>query len=203
MIPVVGLAGRSGAGKSTVAEYLRTRHRFRELGFSTALKYEIAQQFPNTWRTYVEAAYPFVREPDAIGGAIRSLIWTDRDAFARAFLQEYGAAQRAADRNYWVKAWLRALAALPQWQNVVVPDVRFRNEVDAIRRRGLVVLVTRAEGVRLDGDAATHSTETGLAGWTGWDVTLPNDGTLEDLYHHVETRLVPRLALSPAEAPHG
>ena len=35
---IIGLSGKKGSGKSTVAEYLRKRYDFEELAFATALK---------------------------------------------------------------------------------------------------------------------------------------------------------------------
>jgi hypothetical protein len=60
---------------------------------------------------------------------------------------------------------------------VVVPDLRFRNEVEWLRRLGgLLVKVVRP---RRDGDG--HASETELTAFTGWDLVLTNDGTLAEL----------------------
>ncbi len=63
---------------------------------------------------------------------------------------------------------------------IIIPDVRFMNEVEAIRERdGVLVKVTRP-GVEPRKTVADQA----IAGYCGWDLHVVNDGTLEDLREH-------------------
>lgn len=67
---------------------------------------------------------------------------------------------------------------LPKW---IITDVRFPNEAEAIKeRKGIVVRIERKQP---EGTIGTqHSSETSLDNYTGWDVVVDNNGTLEQLY---------------------
>lgn len=89
-------------------------------------------------------------------------------------------------------------------RGVVIPDVRFRNEVDAIRAAGGKVWRVSREGAGLQGDAAKHQSETDLD-------TIPrdlfahhvsNNRTLESLYSFVDMIVfVDRIAKELAQDP--
>jgi hypothetical protein len=67
---------------------------------------------------------------------------------------------------------------------VVIPDVRFKNEVEAIRAAGgkLVRVVRPKAG--LEGEAALHQSEREMAlmGDELFDLVIQNDSTLDDLF---------------------
>jgi len=67
-------------------------------------------------------------------------------------------------------------------RGVVIPDVRFANELAAIRKAGGRVFRIERQGAGLTGVAAAHASEREQEGFTDADVeTIRNDGTLEDL----------------------
>lgn len=90
-----------------------------------------------------------------------------------AFLQQLGAAMRALDENYWVDCVFLKLEELnPPY--AIVPDVRFPNEADVLKRHG--AFLVKVERFALDGTLyvdpsrpATHESETALDGYTGWN----------------------------------
>lgn len=75
---------------------------------------------------------------------------------------------------------------------IVVPDVRFRNEVDAIKAAGGVVWKILRPGAGLSGAAAQHVSETEQDSVKDeeFDVIFDNAGTLEDLGRLIDTRFV-------------
>lgn len=78
-----------------------------------------------------------------------------------------------------------ALSIAPK--GVAIPDVRFKNEVEAIQRaKGLVVRIVRP-GAGLSGDAGRHVSETEQESVpdSSLDYVLKNDGTLEVLEQRV------------------
>ncbi len=73
-------------------------------------------------------------------------------------------------------------------QHVVIPDVRFQNEIDAIKKAGgYVVRVTRS-GAGLSGSAAAHVSETEGAAIpdTVFSVVIRNEGTIDELVTMVD-----------------
>jgi hypothetical protein len=82
--------------------------------------------------------------------------------------------------NVWVEAlfarWLKK--GRPP---ILIADVRFPNEADALRQRGgAIVLVRRENAGRTDGRSTEHASERGLREIKP-DIIIENDGTLEQL----------------------
>lgn len=98
-------------------------------------------------------------------------------------LQRIGAQVREIDQDHWVKAlYARILEARPQL--VLIPDVRYRNEVAFIKRMGgrLLKVERYQDGApfRDEGRDPTHQSEIELDHYDGWDWTLQNTGTRWD-----------------------
>ena len=73
-------------------------------------------------------------------------------------------------------------------RGVVIPDVRFKNEVKAIRAAGGRVIRMRRGDPKLTGAAGQHSSETeqDQIPEVDLDFTINNEGTLEELYLQVQ-----------------
>lgn len=75
--------------------------------------------------------------------------------------------------------------------NVVIPDVRFKNEINAIKKAGgKVIKIVRGAG--LTGDAGAHQSEVELESIPLSEFTLAVDNTrdLENLYRQLDTLLL-------------
>jgi hypothetical protein len=136
--------------------------------------------------------------------AWKSWLWPGMIQKDGELLQWYGTQFRRAffGEDYWIRQLHRRLDALPQdVPGVVIPDVRFRNEVAYLRALGQsgsphalqrgtpqVVLwkVERPEAP-LDRDAQ-HESEMDLEGYGEWDAVISNDGSLDQLYERVEAQ---------------
>ena len=65
---------------------------------------------------------------------------------------------------------------------IVIPDVRFKNEVQAVKDwGGKAVQIIRPDNDPVSAAHATHASETELDGYSGWDYTIVNDRGLVDL----------------------
>ena len=111
----------------------------------------------------------------------------------RRILQWWGTEyRRAQDPDYWTKAWEAALSELPDRNvHVLVDDVRFHNEVGAVQRNGGVLI--RVERPGFNG-ANDHSSENSLDDFSGWNMILRNDGSLEQFLQKVESEILTLLA---------
>lgn len=88
-----------------------------------------------------------------------------------------------AVRNHvHVDGWVLATFAYytPQ-SNWIITDCRFPNEAEAVKSRGGILI--RVNRARRDtaGRDTNHPSETALDNYAGWDFTVDNNGTLEDL----------------------
>ena len=139
---IVGLVGFIGAGKGTVADLLVERHNFFKESFANSVKDSCAAVFG--WdRAMLEGDTPESRawreQPDQW--------WSDklgREFSPRLALQLMGteAGRDVFHPDLWVHTVLRRCEQAP-YNNYVIADVRFPNEINAIKDSGGVVVRVR------------------------------------------------------------
>jgi hypothetical protein len=142
---IVGLVGFIGAGKGTVADLLVERHDFFKESYANSLKDACSIIFG--WnREMLEGNTPESRawreQPDKW--------WSEklgREFSPRLALQLMGteAGRDVFHPDLWVHTVMRRCEQAP-WNNYVIADVRFPNEIDAIvKSGGKVIRVRRGE----------------------------------------------------------
>lgn len=180
---IVGLSGRIGSGKDVAAQVLVREFGFTILRFSDELKMEVFTRLRRTLGAHLYTSYPMKwdqLDDEGRDREIWALLTERKDAVTRALLQEYGTdVRRADDPEYWVQKWRNRLVGLRYSgvEYVVVPDVRFVNEVQAIQAEGGVLV--RIERPGNPGLPSAHSSETELDRWQGWAAVLINDRSQE------------------------
>lgn len=93
----------------------------------------------------------------------------------RQFLQRLGDAGRTVfGEDFWLN---QALGRAITFDRVVLPDVRYRNEAEAIKNAGGFLIKITRPGHR--GDA--HKSETELVDYDGWDLVIDNNGSVSEL----------------------
>jgi hypothetical protein len=165
IVTLVGIAGKAGAGKDTLANALDEYAKFSVASFAFPLKAGLAMMFDfgiDRWddRDWKEAPL------EGLGISPRRL--------AQTLGTEWG---RMLDPGLWVRAMERQIESYSDTR-VVIPDVRFENEAAFVREHGTLVHVQRSAAT-LDGEAAAHASEAGVAHADG-DLFVYNDGTLEE-----------------------
>ena len=95
---------------------------------------------------------------------------------ARHLLQTLGTewGRDCIDTNFWTGLWTNQVQ---QREKVVVDDMRFVNEVAAVRKLGGQIWEIQRPGIKL---TTKHRSEGGLPG-VQFDRSIVNDGTIEDL----------------------
>lgn len=140
---IVGLVGFAGSGKGTVADVLVDKHRFTKLSFADGVKDCVATLFG--WPRHLLEGDT---EPSRAFREKRDDFWSaklDIEVTPRWALQTMGT---EAGRNvFHEKIWIYSVEKrLTEHKNVVIPDVRFPNEIDFIKaHNGFVVRVIRGE----------------------------------------------------------
>jgi hypothetical protein len=178
---LIGLTGKAQAGKDTVAAHLVNNYGFTRVAFADSL------------REMLYALDPIVAE-DGLGyirlvELVDSLGWDEAKQVpeVRALLQRMGTdAVRAQDENFWVRRACEKIVSAGG--NVVVTDVRFPNEADAIGfMEGTVVEITRP-GAGLAGTNGSHVSESAMERWLDsyFSVQIANDSTLAVLHARVD-----------------
>lgn len=174
----IGIAGRSGAGKDTLAERLVTRHGFVRLAIADPLKELTGRAFD--------------LEREQLWGAGRNVVDTRWALTPRQLYQKVGDALRGCHPEALTRLWLRAVEAhRAVGRHVVTPDIRLPAELDAVRAaNGILWRVERPAQPLPPG--GLHWTETALDARADWDARLLNDGDINALWReadcHIERR---------------
>lgn len=196
---IIGVAGRAGAGKTTIADILVKKHGFVGIALADPMKRFCKElfEFSNAqlWGTADDKAREDERYPRAGGGHLTS----------RYALQTLGTEWgRNCYEGVWVNYCLRTAASIlrgrqydPQYglatifsrffrpSGVVIHDVRFQNEFDAVKAvGGFLIHVTRPTA-GLVGKAAEHLSETEQDGFKDFDFKIDNSGTMKELEEKV------------------
>lgn len=168
---LIGLCGAAGAGKNTVADILG----WRQTSFAAPLYRMLAAMTGMTVRQ--------LQDRDA---KERTIAWLGKSP--RELLQSLGTEwgrQTVAD-DVWIRATLREVRGwLQADEHVVITDVRFTNEAEAIRAAGgRVFRVVRPGVACLAPEAAAHASERGIPDHLV-DAEIVNQGGLDELRHQV------------------
>ncbi len=183
MTKLIGLTGLAGAGKNEAANAL-VGHGWSQDAFANRMRTAMLALDPIVW---ADDYY----EPLRLAELVRDYGWdtTKREyPEVRRLLQKFGteAGREIHGENCWVDALMRdwhRLDGTPVYTNgLVVTDVRFQNEAEAIRSHGgWVIEVVRPGLQRLPGN---HASEAGFDPDL-IDYTIYNDGTIDSLHEEM------------------
>jgi hypothetical protein len=189
---VLALSGWKSSGKDTVADYLVREHGWVRASFADALKLLVAQQYgipldqlhDPAGKEAPLPAYPAIagdpfseRVHEMLSTELRSGFWTPR---AICILE--GSMKRAVHPNYWVRTVLAQIIGDPT-RNYVISDMRYRSEADTCKLIFPGVRTVRLD--RFDSIETRDPSERDLDNYK-FDYTLPNRGTKELLYDHID-----------------
>lgn len=168
------------SGKTTVSNYLEDKLRFRPVRFANPLKSMILMLFVNMGysqaqaRAMVDGHLKEAQLGRLDGKTPRELMQTLGTEWGRGMVHEDLWAKVAKSRIEWL---------MSHGKSVVVDDMRFPNELEAIEELGgYTVEINRPSADALN---LSHSSEGQLDGQCVFN--LKNDGSLEALHGQVET----------------
>ena len=180
---IIGLVGYIGSGKGTVGDILVRNHQYTKFAFADALKDAVATIFmwprgllegdSNASRAFRERVDPW---------------WSHKFGYEvtpRLILQKFGteACRHGISDNIWITALEKRMHG---YENVVISDCRFPNEIDFIRSvGGVIVRVRRGEDPTTEELSKMHISETA---WNNYDpdFVIHNEGTKDDLKENVK-----------------
>ena len=179
MTKIIGLGHYSRTGKNTLANMLEDELRYRgiqarQVSFARRLKdvcyelYKWAGVLPGSYYETDEGAAERNTKIPALGMNVVEL-WIKVGNMFRDEIHP--------------DTWLNSALATTSKHTLIVTDVRFENEAEAIRDRGGSLIKVVRKGV-LPRDSVSDRE---LLYYEHWDLTVENDGTLEDLRQQAYT----------------
>lgn len=205
---IIGLSGLIGSGKNTAADYLKRSHGFTQLAFADALKDTVGSVF--SWPR------PLLEGDTDESRIFRETIdqWWSRRLGIENFTPRYALQHIGTDvfrqhfnDSVWILNVERKIATLQEHgYSVVVTDVRFPNELSALRQLGAKFLLISpvqkpawydvAKGfpsynlnqVMRELYPQVHASE---YAWVQeqFDAEIVNSGTINELYDRIEEQL--------------
>ena len=169
MIKVIGLVGRAGAGKTTVANYIVERHGFVRTAFGDPLKQMLL---------------------DA-GMATREELWGEKTPQSRWLLQKVGTEifRNQVDPKFWVRRTAEnVIRILGEGHRVVIDDIRFPEEAALVRAYlsdGLLIKLDRPDYVNATA-GTTHASESMVDTIQAYHEISAESGDLKKLYQFVD-----------------
>lgn len=189
---VIGLAGQQGSGKDTAALWFVERG-YAKSSFAAPIKQMLNDAFGWSMRDWDDRAW----KEGFVGDVLDSSYMHSRSLSPRSLAQWLGTdvVRKNFGDDAWVNLWKQRWHDAGQ-PRVVISDIRFQNEVDAVHKVGGIVLRISRKGDRsgetfYDNDhdvvAAPHESER-----TGELVHIAhhiaNDGTIGDMYEELRRR---------------
>ena len=179
-VTVLGLSGWARSGKDTVADYLVENEGYTKVSFSAPMKEAMYRLNPRI--TVNEVQNTALRVGVDVYG------WEglkERSPDIRGLLQRFGTevGREMFDENFWVDY---ALNSIEDGSKVVISDVRYPNEADAIRELGGKVFRVERNGVFA---ANEHASEHALDGYK-FDGKIQNNGSIEGLYANAKQQIL-------------
>lgn len=178
---IYALTGRKGVGKSVAATYLKEKTGAKQINFKDAMIKEMQENFPDLLHELEEIYFD--------GERIKCVddLFKVKPPAMRRLMQNYGTnVRRKQDEYYWVRHWLMATLDLggsrahqATLTNVVVDDVRFHNEAQAVRDQGGIIIRLERPDIQA---TDTHISETEMDAIAPDYTITVGKGEFEKLY---------------------
>ena len=179
---IIGISGKAGSGKDTAAKMLEVLYANPDISYEDFVnkRYKnfadiLIVHFADALKETAQVLFRLGEwETNTQEGKKTTINWIGKTV--RELLQGIGQGLRdAIDFDLWVKI---LFANTENWSNYIIADVRYPNEIKAIKERNGILLRIDRKGA----GAGNHSSETALDDYKEWDVHIENNGSIEDLF---------------------
>lgn len=170
---VISISGKAGAGKDTLGQVLKQK--LEEQGYTVLIAH-----YADLLKYICKTFFDWNGEKDEAGRSLLQYVGTD--------------VVRKRHPNFWVDFLIQIFDLFgDSWDYVIVPDCRFPNELHKIREAGYYathIRVIRDIESGLNEGQQQHASETAMDNEVP-DYTVPNNGTIEDLFNAIEVIVEP------------
>lgn len=178
---LIGICGRAGAGKTTAAEYLRSRYDFACIAFADALKDCLALLMDDRGIDHA-----VLHEPQSKATPLDAM----HNATPRHLMQSLGDWGREVARGFWVHQLAHRAGLIegrsPVHDRVCITDVRYPNEEEWLHYKGGALLrITRLSAGMDDKHSSEQWADSLLA-----HASIPNDGSIGALHTRLDQIMV-------------
>jgi energy-coupling factor transporter ATP-binding protein EcfA2 len=183
---LIGITGRAGSGKDTLARHIAELYGHEVYAFATPLKQLLNKRFGWTMEMWDDRQW---KESPAVSGVFvhgRQLGLQDPLLSPRQLAQWLGTdvIRDTAGADIWINAMYRKWAK-GLFEALVISDVRFDNEAEAIRDLGGVIFnIVRPTAASIN----SHISEKGVQS-RFIDVTITNDGSIDEFLSDAVSKL--------------
>jgi len=167
---IIGFGHRSGVGKDTAAQLLKTHLRrngetVEIRGFASELKAQAVQLFG--WAGLKDEIF-YNNNREKRNEVLPKLGKTPLELWI-----EFGEAMRKINPYTWVELVFANAAA----DHILIPDVRHKNEAEIIKHYGGMIIKIERDVP----DLTIKNIDKILADYDEWDAVVKNDGTMREL----------------------
>lgn len=171
---IIGLSGYARTGKDTIANHLVENYGFTRMSFADPMREALVRLNPSITIGNLQGA--------SLAWAVGNMGWEKLKEVSpdvRGLLQRMGTevGRNMFGETFWVDYLMNK--ALELKTNIVIPDVRFINEADAIRLWNGEVWRVNRSGVDPVND---HASEIELDAYPHFSLIINNDSTVENLF---------------------
>ena len=169
---IIGITGKAGSGKDTLASYLESQG-FIKLSFGSAVK-DIVSIVTGWPRDFVEG----INEERQLR---ETLIHPEYNKTCREMMQFIGTDlfRKQLNDNIWVNIIKNKIESDKINNKFVITDVRFDNEAQMIKSIGGNIIQINRQNIH----QLNHISENGIT--IDVDYIIENNGTISDLYNKI------------------
>ena len=180
MVTIIGITGNKFNGKSIVAEYLCKNYGFMEFSFAHPLKEACKIIFGfNDQQLYGDKKEDIDYRWNIKPREVLQFVGTE------LFRNQLGKLLPEIGENIWIASLIEKIKAMVEEYplcSIVISDIRFQNEIDALRdfNGAHIWKIVNDRIIKKD----THSSED-IDKLKNIDSTIVNDSTLDSLYEKI------------------
>ncbi|MFE5159142.1 hypothetical protein ACFRNT_11520 [Streptomyces sp. NPDC056697] len=180
-MPNIGILGRARSGKDTAGRWLVENRGYNRVAFADPLREAALKLDP--WIVH-EGDYAYSDWKERLSETVADNGWerAKETLEVRRLLQQLGHSIRTLDEDFWLRQALKTADEASERTGLpcVITDVRYPNEVAALRERGWHLVYIDRPGV----EQLDHPSE--RLTWPDADYVIHNDSDLSHFLREVE-----------------